>query len=664
LKRNPEQNTRLINNVTVTYDASVVHISASTYHCRISLTDGMADLMLPDGNLLVRFPVDVVCKQKNGDVIQMALPLKYVATDNGFDLLANNGGFERMQVICTLQWIEFTYTAKPHQGRTLEPMETLYFLRGQEGMQLKHCIEGFDACPKMNMEAEENYRSIFPLSDVGSYFSPPPQVLSLRMPTGWFSMGLSRLPDSNVFKLTLDRALLVEAPAGHLTFADNQDYTAPGVMFMFADNEWDALRLYREILIERGIVKDMHIEQRNLPVWWKWPFYCTYGDQMMALQRNEYQHIDWGCDAFNSEWVRSSVEHVESKLGRRFNVIIDAYWTEPDNLDPVASYRFKDMKELISWCHARGHKVLLWCKPFVTSTQGSCGLLAKKHNILKPRSDRHIDYTAPNAEAYIKELCEGYFSGNGLDADGMKMDFINHVPGPDKCEYARPEQGMGMREILLFCHKFAKVARKIKPDVCINFSAADVRFSEFISMNRLHDVHASIEERLRRARILATASPNTIIDSDGAVMFSHWLEEHYLLAALFGTCSLYYSRILHDGVPITDEQWGILRILFDLSVQKPWGQPVALSYKNWQLLSNGKTVGQTLDGKLIMIYTSPDEAQLLSIASGRRKVSTLARQIERIEPEPEGLKISKNYVTAYWQRGVLYKLLAQRTGKH
>ncbi|MFH1615561.1 MAG: hypothetical protein ABIG61_10825 [Planctomycetota bacterium] len=659
MKRKPEQNKTVTDKVNITYKESAICILASAYKCCISLVDGMAELMLPDGNLLVKFPVDVACVQKDGSVVRMAVPLRCVATEEGFDLFADNGGFERMRVVCAPRWIEFTYIARARQGRLLEPKETLYFLRNRDGMQLKHCIEGFDACPKMNMEAEENYRSIFPISDIGSYFSPPPQVLSLRMPAGWFSMGLSRLPDSNVFKLTSDRGLLVETPCGHLSFSDAEEYAAPGVFFMFPAAGWEALALYRQILIERDIVTDTPIEQRNLPGWWKWPFYCTYGDQMMELQRNEYQDIDWGCDAYNSQWVRNSVEHVESKLGRQFNVIIDAFWTEPNNFDPVPSERFKDMKELIKWCHDRGHKVLLWCKPFVTSTQGECGTLAKKYGVLKAGSDYHIDYTSPGADAYLKELCEGYFSADGLDADGMKMDFLNQLAGPDKCCYCCPQAGIGMREVALFCRKFSEIARGIKRDVCINFSAADVRFSEFISMNRLHDVHASLEEKLRRARISAAASPNTIIDSDGAVMFSHWLEEHYLLAALFGTCSLYYSRVLHDNVAITEEEWKILRALFELSAKKPWGRPVALSYKNWQLVSNGKAVGQTLNGQLIMIFTKPNEASLLSIVSNRRRVPTLGRQIGSILPEPESLKITRNYVTARWQRGVIYRLVAR-----
>lgn len=643
---------------------SIITVIGSDYKCCISLSDGNALLMKSDdGSRLVEFPLDVASKRMDGQVVHMKLPLRYESKDYGFDLISSSG-LERFNVRFSGRWIEFAYAANSEKNKSFRPSETLYFLRHSNGMKLKESIEGFDACPKSQFfaESEEAYRTIFPTCNLNrSQFTPPPQVLSVRMPSGWFSMGLNRLPDSNLFKITLDRGLLVDQPGGNLQFKGTQEYAPPGVIFMFPKSEWHSLSLYREILIERGIVEDIPIENKLLPEWWKYPIYVTYGDQIMELQRNEFQTIDWSHNEYNSNWLRKSIKYVENKINQPFNVIIDAYWTDPGNFDPKPSERFRDLKKLIHWCHQRRHKVLLWCTPLATNVSGGNGKLVKKHKMFKPKSQIkcNIDYTSPNTHAFLKELCENYFSHKGLDADGLKMDFLANIADPKETKYQAPQKGMGCRELYELCRTFSDIARKIKKDVCINFSAADVRFNDVISMNRLHDVHASLEERLRRARISATAMPNTIIDSDGAFMYSFWLERHYLHAALYGICSLYYSRKLQDGVQISDEQWKILNALFTISVEKPWGHPVCHSYGNWQLVSNGRPVGQTCDNELIMVYTDPKKAKLLSLESKQKRVSTLGRKIKSVSPKPADLKISKNAIIATWQRGQMYTLRAE-----
>jgi hypothetical protein len=635
----------------------------------------MAELMRADGKSLVKFPLDVASKRKNGEIVQMALPLRCDVKDQGFALVSAGKGLEQIHIIYDHEWIEFTYVAQADTRQTLEPMETIYFARDQDGMQLKSCIEGFAGNSREDHEAEENYQSVHPSCDTRvTYCTPPPTVLSIHMPAGWFSIGLTRLPDSKVFEINWDKAVVVDQPSGHLKFSGGQSYTAPPVFFFFPSGSWDSLSRYRQILLERNIITDPPIETRNLPEWWKYPLYVTYGDQVMELQRNFYQVRDWDDRRFNCKWTREKIEKLEQNLGNvPFNVIIDAYWQNPGDFDPTPSERFAEMKELIAWCHGRGHKVLLWCMPFITAMDGNKSAIAKKHKILK-HSDipkgifnldwfgiplQHIDYTSASASMYLEELCKGYFSVEGLNADGLKLDFTGSIADPATAHYARPEMGMGMREAELFCTLFDRIARKIKKDVCLNYSAADVRFTHIISMNRLHDIHVSSEERFRRARISATASPNTIIDSDGAVMHSHWLEEHYLNFALIGTCSLYYSRQLQDGIAITDEQWGILRNLLGISTRRPWGQPVCLDYRNWQLLNEGEPIGQTIDSRLIMMFTQPKVAEVVSLCSETIKISSLGRTIINVEPQPAELKLDKTYVQACWQRGVLYKLTAQ-----
>ncbi|MHB0857654.1 MAG: hypothetical protein ACYC5M_08800 [Anaerolineae bacterium] len=639
-------------------------IQAARYRLQVNLETGQASLATGDGGHLFDTPLDVRVTLVGGDT-QMQLPLQAQAEGQVVTLRSGAAGpweDQTMRLECAPDWFELAYSGRVGPGQSAIVQETRYLTRGTHGMQLKHCWEGLQPTPQGGKEAEECYLTPFPRCSAGSYYSPPPLVLFQHLPAGWVGMGLTSLPNAKRFELGFERCLFVDSPAGHLTFGAGETYAAPGVMCIFPEDGWSGLRLFHDTLAARGLVDSTPIWERNYPDWWKRPIYCTYGDQMLELQYNEYTAEDWGAPGFNDDYVRRVVQRAEERLGyREFTVLIDAFWQDPWDADPKPSERFPRLRALIDWLHERGHRVMLWVAPFTTRVTDGCGALAARHDILERpvRGEQvNLDWTAPGFEAYAEEMAATLFGSgpDALDADGVKMDSLQLIREPAEAHYRRPELGMGIREVQRFLEVFVGAARQVRPDVCINFSAADPRVAPWISQNRLHDIQSSWQERDRRARISAQAAPNLIMDTDAFCMYSHWLEPTYLNTAIMGTMTIGYSELIHDGMRLSDQTMQTLGHLARLSAQRPWGQPEFVDYGHWRLRRDGRVMGESFEQRAVLLFPDESAGYVVTFQDAEVEVCTHGRAVGGVSPLPEGLTIQGDRVRARWMGGQVYTL--------
>ena len=641
---------------------------ADGYQFQVSLETGMAALSTAAGEHLFDLPLDVEVKHLAG-ISQVPVPLH--ARIEGTTALLSSGATgvwsgQHFRLEFAPDWIEVRYSATVAPGQSTAVQETRYFRRGKLGMQLKYCWEGLQPAPEGGREALECYETTFPRCSAGSYFSPPPLVLFQHLPAGWVGMGLTTLPNAKQFALEHSRCLLVDTPAGHLPLCAGQTYDAPALMLIFPQDGWSGLRLFHDILVRRGLADGTPIWERGYPEWWKRPIYCTYGDQMIELQHNEYTPDDWGAPTYTEEWVRGVVQRAEERLQyREFTVLIDAFWQHPWDADPKPSSRFAHLRELIDLLHERGHRVLLWIAPMSTATTEGCGQLAVRHGLLElpcRSGTTPLDFTSPGLEGYAAEMAETLFGSapGQLDADGVKMDGLGAIREPSQAHYQRPQVGLGVREARHFLETFVGAARRVRPDVCINYSAADPRFTPWISMNRLHDIHSSWQERDRRARISTLAAPDMIMDTDAFAMYSHWLEPSYLNMAIAGTLTIGYTDLIHDGVRLSDRTMATLGQLGRLSAQRPWGRPEFVAYGHWRLWQRERVVGEVFERQALMLFPSEEAGYVLTFNDAEVEISTYGRLVAAVSPEPPSLHIAGDRVRAQWQGGVLYKLRKEK----
>ena len=238
----------------------------------------------------------------------------------------------------------------------------------------------------------------------------------------------------------------VESCGGNKKFKKGETYTLPQVIMTFPKDEFQAVSLFRQKLIEHGKYTSKKPGFSELPSWWKNPFVCTYGDQMLENKVGPY---------IDENWVTELVDIAEKEWGlQNINLIIDDSWQHYFSFEPKAEEsRFPDMRRFIDAMHDRGHHVLLWNTPMFENVGNGFKTRAQKLdmisswryadekdsgfgaylNDLAPESYA-FDYTHDNARQFIKEICEVMFgSGEGqYNADGIKLDFMACLRNPAK----------------------------------------------------------------------------------------------------------------------------------------------------------------------------------------------------------------------------------------
>lgn len=508
-----------------------------------------------------------------------------------------------------------------------EIFEAKMFKGKNAGINLVGFDRAFTPQPRCNANKNMDYFHHLPDISLNGYNSPSALNFSIGSKAGWVSFGLLDIPDSYFCRMDEDYSFLVESCGGNKVIKNGETYKLPQVIITFPKDEFSGIALFRQKLIDFGKYTPSKCKYSELPSWWKNPFVCTYGDQL--IEHRVGAKID-------EEWVRDFVDIAEKDWGlEKVNLIIDDSWQHYMSLEPLAEEsRFPDMRRFIDELHDRGHHVILWNTPFLVNDIFEFTARAKKlgmvtdwvyakesgfFEVWAPEA-RALDYTHDNAREFIRGFCEKLFGdGEGqYNADGIKLDFMANLKNPAKTrDYSHPERGMGMTELLLFYKMFHEEAKKVKPDCIIDCTTGDPRFEQYVDFNRLHDTHCGTIEKEVRANISLLSCPDLPIDSDGALMFTSWLKTHYISAAMYSVPSIYNLKKMHDYATTPDgkfkykhdaktelsvEEKTQLGTLLSMVKYRPDGVPTLESYGNWVLRDGDKINGITQRGETVIYY--------------------------------------------------------------
>lgn len=561
-------------------------------------------------------------------------------------------------------------------GKTVPVEESVIFCGGID-------IEGFDRVlstqPRNNDGENMEFFRHLPDMSTDGYFAPPELNVILGSPYGWVGLGLLDLPDSKLCGLRKDMSFLLESCGGNKKAAV---YRSPEMIVTFPQDEWDAVGLFRKKLKECGRMTETR--SGVVPDWWKYPIICSYGDQVVE---------DCVGAKIDTEWMKTLVSEAEKNWGMpHMNVVVDDSWQHIQTFTPAADKsRFPDMREFSDWIHKKGHRLILWTQPLFDNVMSGIPLLSKELGMLTDslpggkKNDYYkgsymIDYTHDNARVFLQRVCETLFGdGEGqFNADGVKLDFLDTLRNPaEEHSYAHPERGVGIRELYLFYKMFSEEARKVKKDVLIDCTAGDPRFESFITHLRLHDTHCGVEEKELRARLVSLACPDSLIDSDGALMYTSWLSRHYVNAAIYAVQSNYYTRgyqehrTWHNKTEYTEEEASQMDLtakeklaygrLFSLPALRPEGH-AEKDGESWKLVGDdGRINGISLYGDTVIYYPShPGEAgYFFTLRDEAVTLPLFGRRIGTISPEPERNFCVPDYardrVTIHLLPGVVHK---------
>jgi hypothetical protein len=244
-------------------------------------------------------------------------------------------------------------------------------------------------------------------------------------------------------------------------------------------------------------------------------------------------------------------------------VVIDdkrhrAYGTcEPDTV------KWPDLGGWIAGRHDAGQRVLLWYKAWDAE-----GLPAGACVTSEAGSVLGLDPSNPAGEAAIRDAVARMLSPDGLDADGLKIDFTARTPSGVATRSRGGEWGVDLLRRLL--DTVANEARRIKPDALLVGQTPNPIVAPAVDMIRLNDAlrlddppgRVDLVGQMRyRAAVAKAACPEHLIDTDDWCVpdLASW-RAYTAIKADIGVPALYYATGVDlTGEPFDESDYALIR---------------------------------------------------------------------------------------------------------
>lgn len=632
--------------VSVTRGTTGFSVRGTSYVLSVS-TDGMADLCAPDGTPFTTLPLAAV---PHGASPLSGTPTQSV--DNGilhltWGTLANATVTSYAQAIV----VQFAIAVDwPEGGLSSDQVD--FFSTATTAIDLTALQQGFTPQSGPQLAPQDQYmRYPFvsttapsPFNKTNYYaFAPPPLHLGLAFPAGWLGIGLVQVPNATSMWLTEQGAVALDYPWPTMTkFADSGAggtsqgmLRFPAFVLTFAPGAYRGLGTYGQALVGLGAVNKPPLAQQRIPRWWYGPLVDTFGQQEVEGITNG----DPGRNGFTAAWVRSFAQQWATRFGTKaFTLIVDATWQQdPGPNRVVGSPRpgplfggYAGMRQLVDELHAQGIHVLLWWQAWGRVP----GSLATQ---LRVWHDGSIDPTSANFPEYVQSVTQtllGSRTGD-LNADGLKIDFNYWAPVAARYPWDNPSLGMGTAASYRYFQTFHRYAHAVKADALITASIAAPQFADVMDAVRLND--ASTEAQWQsRARIVAEAMPQVLIDSDGGNTMANTALEHFLTAAVYGIPDDYYLSQWANG-PMTASEARIVGAIQRLGGQRQLGTPVYRGPADWAMVRDGRITAETLFSPQIngpaglAVWRTNTRVTVLSAYDARLNVPLYGATVARVE---------------------------------
>lgn len=403
------------------------------------------------------------------------------------------------------------------------------------------------------------------------FFTPPPLFLAFRRDDEeqWLGLGLAapvadlgfvqavHRPGDRAFHLALEYQ-------GH-TLVDGR-FEAPAVVLTPGlETPYEGIRSQRHDLARRGAAPA--VEEQAAPAWWRGSIFCGWGAQchLSSLGRGPApaHATQENYDAFLRALDRHGVVPP--------TVVIDDKWQRTYGRNEPDETKWPDLRGWIARRHEHGQHVLLWWKAW--DAEGLPPELCVRRPDGGPVA---LDPTAPGAADLLREIMAELLSPDGLDADGLKVDFTATTPSGSSLAVHGDRWGISLlHELLRVVYDGAKRA---KPDALVITQTPHPGFADVTDMVRLNDMlrlddpggirpETVVPQMRHRAAIAAAALPDRLVDTDDWAIPDLATWRDYLgVKAELGVPSLYYATHLDvTGEAFADEDYAAMRGVLESS---------------------------------------------------------------------------------------------------
>ncbi|MBP0457621.1 hypothetical protein [Streptomyces montanisoli] len=412
------------------------------------------------------------------------------------------------------------------------------------------------------------------------FFTPAPLCLALTedvapdttgpaeapAPHGWWTLSAG----APVGDLTFTEMAYVPSDGGfHLRFAYeghtrvDGTHRSPAVLLSPGHRDpYAGLRAHRQWLAQRGWAASPRTAAAGRPAWWSEPMFCGWGAQMGRAR-------DTGLPApqlSSRTEYDAHLAHLESHGLVPGTVVVDDNWQVRYGHWAPDEERWPGLAGWIAGRHARGQRVLLWWKAW--STEGVPDELCVRTAAGRPVA---LDPGHPGARELLAENIRTMLSPDGLDADGLKIDFTADTPTGEGLVSHGGAWGIALlHQYLDVVHRAAKEA---KGDALVVTHTPHPAFADVTDMIRLNDMlrlddpdpYAPIVPQMRlRAAVAAAACPALPVDTDDwcAPDREQW-RAYTAMKDELGVPALYLATHLdRTGEPLEEFDYASLRRLW------------------------------------------------------------------------------------------------------
>ena len=299
-----------------------------------------------------------------------------------------------------------------------------------------------------------------------------------------------------------------------------------------------------------------------VPAWWREPMFCGWGAQCAdaAAAGEPMSAAASRATAANYDrWLG----HLEDRDIVPGTIVIDDRWQARYGTNEPDRQKWPDLRAWIDARHRRGQRVLLWYKAWDADGLPDSACVRTTAGTLIG-----LDPTSPDGEAAIRRSVRTMLASDGVDADGLKIDFTARTPNGRSAINHGPEWGVDLLGRLL--EILADEARSAKRDALLIGHTPNPIFGSSVGMVRLNDAlrlddphpDADIVPQMRhRAAIAAAACPDHPIDTDDWCVpdLAGW-RAYAAIKPELGVPALYYAtHIDRTGERFTDADYALVR---------------------------------------------------------------------------------------------------------
>lgn len=342
---------------------------------------------------------------------------------------------------------------------------------------------------------------------------------------------LRYLPAAGGFSLVLDYE-------GH-TSVDG-DFEGPAVVLTpGVPDPYAGLRRHRRDLTARGWAPEP--AQRDEPSWWSEPIFCGWGAQCHLARDDGVRASALATQANYDRFL----DHLEGQGVVPGTIVIDDKWQDAYGTNAPDRTKWPDLEGWVAARRSRGQHVLLWWKAW--DPEGLPPELCVRAPDGRPVA---VDPSNPRTRDELRRIVTSMLGPDGIDADGLKVDFTARTPSGRALSSHGPAWGIALlHELLGVVYAAAKEA---KPDALVITHTPHPSFVDVTDMIRLndmlllHDAVPPIVSQMRyRAEVARAACPEVPVDTDDWCVpdLATW-RAYLAVKPEIGVPSLYYASHL------------------------------------------------------------------------------------------------------------------------